>query len=168
MAAWQTTTGSAQGNLHQRPQPSAVSPQEYTAQLQHFRIDDTHSNAYTFWQHMGSRSTPPRSSMLSFKMQVSFNCSPRPNGSSLLMVRLRSLPRCHEKASLCLIYRGNPEPIMNSSERTFGGVELTAAKTWLPQIQSLFCGTTIYRRLAKATGSRKMTDVENHSPHIVI
>lgn len=55
-------------NYHDVNQPADPSPTTVTISgipagvhrvlLQHFRIDDTHSNAYTVWQHMGSPQHP--------------------------------------------------------------------------------------------------------------
>ncbi|HMF52728.1 MAG TPA: hypothetical protein VK593_00155, partial [Edaphobacter sp.] len=55
-------------NYHDVNQPAEASPTTVTISgipsgvhrvlLQHFRIDDTHSNAYTVWQHMGSPQHP--------------------------------------------------------------------------------------------------------------
>jgi xylan 1,4-beta-xylosidase len=55
-------------NYHDVNEPAAPSPTTITISgipgsvhrilLQHFRIDDTHSNAYTDWQHMGSPQQP--------------------------------------------------------------------------------------------------------------
>jgi len=55
-------------NYHDVNQPADYSPTTITISgiptgvhrvlLQHFRIDDTHSNAYTVWQHMGSPQHP--------------------------------------------------------------------------------------------------------------
>jgi xylan 1,4-beta-xylosidase len=55
-------------NYHDVNQPAESSPTTVTIRgipagvhrvlLQHFRIDDTHSNAYTVWQHMGSPQHP--------------------------------------------------------------------------------------------------------------
>jgi xylan 1,4-beta-xylosidase len=55
-------------NYHDVNQPAEPSPTTVTVSglpanvhrvlLEHFRIDDTHSNAYTVWQHMGSPQQP--------------------------------------------------------------------------------------------------------------
>ena len=52
--------------------------------LQHYRIDDHHSNAYTVWKEMGSPQNPPRSSTPSCKLPASCSC---------LILRAGSLPR---------------------------------------------------------------------------
>jgi xylan 1,4-beta-xylosidase len=75
-------------NYHDVNQPSPATPTTITIHgipagvhrvlLQHFRIDDTHSNAYTVWQQMGSpqRPTPEQYAQLQAAGQLQLLTSP--------------------------------------------------------------------------------------------
>ena len=63
--------------------------------LQHYRIDDQHSNAYTVWKEMGSPQNPTRRSMQSCKLPGNCSCSTLHGGSAPKMERSSWMCNCH-------------------------------------------------------------------------
>ena len=63
-------------------------------QVQHYRIDDEHTNAYTVWKQMGSRSSPSPEQYAKLEAAGQLQLLTRPNGASRKRARSRWISRC--------------------------------------------------------------------------